>query len=105
LPFVLQGADSYGVHLPDDLGLGETVGQDPLAVADGFRVVQAGEQNFRRYLGQEFVTAGHRPEQRGQFQVPDHVLVAGRQVSSEVEVPGFVEEMDLHGTSLSRSRS
>ena len=42
MPLVLQGADRDGVHLADDLGVGEAVGQDLLAVADGLRVMQAG---------------------------------------------------------------
>ena len=104
-PLVLQGADRDGVHLPDDLGLGEAVGQDPLAVADGLRVVEAGEQHLRGHLEQELVTGGHRLQQRGQLQVLDQVFVAGRQVGPEVEVPVLVEEMGLHDASLSRSRS
>ena len=35
-----------GVHFPDDFGLREAVGEDPLAVADGFRVVEAGSSTF-----------------------------------------------------------
>ena len=86
LPLVLQGADRDGVHLPDDLGLVEAVGQDPLAVADGLRIVEAGEQDLLGHVEEELVTGGHRPQQRGQLQVLDQVLVAGRQAGPEVEV-------------------
>ena len=68
-------------------GVGEAVGQDLLPVADGFRVVQAGEQDLRGHLGQELVAGGHRLQQGGQLQVLDQVLVAGRQAGLEVEVP------------------
>ena len=105
MPLVLQGADRDGVHLPDDLGLGEAVGKDPLAVADGLRIVEAGEQHFRGHVEEELVTGGHRLQQRGQLQVLDQVLVAGRQVGLEVEVLGFVEEVGLHDATLPRSRS
>ena len=105
VPLVLQGADRDGVHLPDDLGLGEAVGQDPLAVADGLRVVQAGEQHLRGHLEEELVAGGHRLQQRVQLQVGDQVLVAGRQAGSPVEVPVPVQEVDLHRASRSPSRS
>ena len=105
LPLVLQGPGRDGVHFPDDLGLGEAVGQDPLTVADGFRIVQAGEQHLSGHLEEELVTGGHRPQQRGQLQILDQVLVAGRQVGPVVEVPVLVEEVDLHSPSRSRSPS
>ena len=105
VPLVLQGPDGDRVHLPDDLGLGEAVGQHPLAVADRFRIVQAGEQYLHGRLEEEFVTGGHRPQQRGQFQILDQVLMAGRQAGPDVEVLVLVQEVDLHRPSRSRSRS
>jgi hypothetical protein len=83
----------------------EAVGEDPLAVTDGPGIAQAGEQHLPGYVEEEFVTGGHRGQQRGQFQVLDQVLVVGRQGGAEVEVAGRVEEVDLHDGSLRRSRS
>jgi hypothetical protein len=105
VPLVLQGPDGDRVHLPDDLGLGQAVGQHPLAIADRFRIVQAGQQYLRGDLGEIFVARGHRPQQRGQFQILDQVLMAGRQAGPGVEVPVLVQEVDLHRPSRSRSRS
>ena len=101
MPLVLQGGGRDRVHLADDIGLGEAVGQDPLPVADGLRVVQAGEQHLRGHPVQELVTGGHRLQQRGQLQVLDQVLVAGGQVGPEVEVPVLEEQVGLHEATLS----
>ena len=105
MTLVLQRAGRYGVHLPDDPGLGQAVGEDPLAVADGFRIMEAGEQHLLGHVEEELVTGGHRLQQRGQLQVLDQLLVAGRQVGAEVEVLGFVQEVGLHDATLPRSRS
>ena len=100
VPLVLEGADRDVVHLPDDLGLGETVGQHPLAITDCLGVAEAGEQDLLGHLGEELVAARHRLEQRGQLEVLDQLLVAGRQAGREVEVLILIQEMDLHGAIL-----
>ena len=87
------------------LGLGEAVGQDPLPVADGLRVVQAGEQHLRGYPVEKLVAGGHRLQQRGQLEVLDQVLVADGQVGPEVEIPVLEEEVGLHAVTLACSRS
>ena len=45
VPLILQGASRDGIHFPDDLGVGEAVGQDSLPVADGLRIIQAGQEH------------------------------------------------------------
>jgi hypothetical protein len=47
----------------------------------------------------------HLPDDLGVGEALDQLLVAGRQARREVEVLILVQEMDLHGATLSRSRS
>ena len=76
---VLQRADSDAVHLADDVRLGDAVGQDLLAVADGAEVSEAGQQHAPGDVEQERVPGCHCGQHRVQLEVPDQVIAAAAQ--------------------------
>lgn len=73
--------------------------------ADVTRAGEAGEHHPHRDLVQELVSGRHPLQDGGQLHVLDQVAAVSRQVRSDIEVGVAVQQVRLHGRSLSRSWS
>jgi hypothetical protein len=74
----------------------EAVLEDLLAVANRVRICEAREEAPPRDLAQEFVTAGHRAEERAELEILAQRVGVGGQRLLEIEVALAVHEEDLH---------
>ena len=93
------------VDLPGDFGLRHAIGQELLAIADGIRRIEAGEDRRPGHAEQEPVASCHRPEQRVEPQVLGEGGRARGWVRVDVEIPVAVHQERFHGVMRAFTRA
>ncbi|CAM5189452.1 hypothetical protein CDEN61S_00150 [Castellaniella denitrificans] len=91
-----QGLGRHRVQARDGFRIPDAIPQDGLAIQHGLGRGAPGQQRRAGHLVQEFILAGHRPQQDFEFQVLDEVGRVPRFGPVELEVGVGMHQMRFH---------
>ena len=101
----LHRVDRHPVDAPHDVGPLQAVGEDPLAISDGLRVLEAEQEGSPGNPEHQPVAGRHRFEHGPELEVEDDVVGVVGQLGRQVQVAVLVHQERPHETTLSLTAS